>query len=221
MTTANPSQTLLHLQQQKQALLAQGRNDFTLRMHRALSWLGRAETLADEDEDLAFISLWIAFNAAYAQEKPGYAEKEVFREFFQLVSRLDTEKTIYKLIWNEFSGPIRSLLDNRYVFQPFWEAHNSGKPDGWQQDFEQARKKAHRALAAQDTDEVLWVLFQRLYTLRNQLVHGGATWNSSVNRAQVRSGRLLLSRLLPAMLEVMMKHPAEFAAAPFYPVVSD
>ena len=68
---------------------------------------------------------------------------------------------------------------------------------------------------------MLWVLFQRLYTLRNQLVHGGATWNSSVNRAQVRSGRLLLSRLLPAMLEVMMKHPAEFAAAPFYPVVSD
>ena len=143
MTTANPSQTLLHLQQQKQALLALGRNDFTLRMHRALSWLGRAETLAGEDEDLAFITLWISFNAAYAQEKPGYAEKEVFREFFQLVSRLDTEKTIYKLIWNEFSGPIRSLLDNRYVFQPFWEAHNSGKPDGWQQDFEQARKKAH------------------------------------------------------------------------------
>ena len=84
MTTANPSQTLLHLQQQKQALLAQGRNDFTLRMHRALSWLGRAETLTGEDEDLAFITLWIAFNAAYAQEKPGYAEKEVFREFFPL-----------------------------------------------------------------------------------------------------------------------------------------
>ena len=38
----------------------------TLRIHRALSWLHRAE-MAD-DVDGKFIFLWIAFNAAYAQE---------------------------------------------------------------------------------------------------------------------------------------------------------
>lgn len=37
-----------------------------LRIHRALSWLYRAEQA--EDADGKFIFLWIAFNAAYAQE---------------------------------------------------------------------------------------------------------------------------------------------------------
>lgn len=31
-------------------------------------------------------------------------------------------------------------------------------------------------------------LLRRLYVLRNQLVHGSATWNSSANRAKVRDG---------------------------------
>ena len=76
-------------------------------------------------------------------------------------------------------------------------------------------------LTRQDTERVLFEAFVRLYTLRNQLMHGGATWNSSVNRAQVRDGRALLARVLPAMLGVMMDHPAQFEGKPFYPVVAD
>ena len=74
-----------------------------------------------------------------------------------------------------------------------------------------------RALAQQDTDRVLYEVFVRLYTLRNQLMHGGATWNSSVNRAQLRDGRALLARV---MLGVMMDHPTRFDGKPFYPVIS-
>lgn len=77
----------------------------------------------------------------------------------------------------------------------------------------------HRALAQQDTECVLYEVFVRLYTLRNQLMHGGATWNSSVNRAQLRDGRALLARVLPVMLGVMMDHPDQFQGRPFYPVV--
>ena len=40
--------------------------DLGLKIHRALSWLQRAEVA--EDDDTSFISLWIAFNAAYAQQ---------------------------------------------------------------------------------------------------------------------------------------------------------
>lgn len=36
-----------------------------LRVHRAISWVGRAEDCGD-DHDARFIFLWIAFNAAYA-----------------------------------------------------------------------------------------------------------------------------------------------------------
>ena len=50
-------------------------------------------------------------------------------------------------------------------------------------------------------------------------MHGGATWNSSVNRAQVRDGQALLARVLPVMLGAMMDNPARFEGRPFYPVV--
>src|SRR5437868_1365931 len=39
------------------------------------------------------------------------------------------------------------------------------------------------------------------------LVHGGATWNSDVNRAQVRDGAALLGTLLPIFVDLMMDHP--------------
>ena len=50
---------------------AGGGPGLSLRLHRALSWLNRAEQLAD-DPDSQFIFLWIAFNAAYAL---GYAQE--------------------------------------------------------------------------------------------------------------------------------------------------
>ena len=36
----------------------------SIRIHRSLSWLGKAEQ--ETDEDAQFIFLWISFNAAYA-----------------------------------------------------------------------------------------------------------------------------------------------------------
>src|SRR3546814_19917280 len=36
-----------------------------LRVHRAISWIGRAEACGEDDE-ARFVFLWIPFNAAYA-----------------------------------------------------------------------------------------------------------------------------------------------------------
>lgn len=205
------------------------RTPFTLRMHRALSWLQRAEATGDDD-DMAFVCLWIAFNAAYAQDLGAGAasstsERQAFRNFMGDLCALDKDKALSTLVWQVFPGPIRVLLDNQYVFQPFWDALNNPRADGstpahWRESFDDARQRVHRALANQDTERVLYEVFVRLYTLRNQLMHGGATWNSSVNRAQVRDGRALLARVLPVMLGVMMEHPARFEGKPFYPVVT-
>lgn len=203
------------------------RSPFSLRMHRAKSWLQRAEA-ANEDEDMAFVCLWIAFNAAYAQDSTGgvstTSERQAFRNFMGDLCALDKNKTLSALIWQVFPGPIRVLLDNQYVFQPFWDALNNPRADGsipehWRESFEEARQRVHRALAQQDTERVLYEVFVRLYTLRNQLMHGGSTWNSSVNRAQVRDGRKLLARVLPVMLDVMINNPTRFQGKPFYPVV--
>lgn len=68
------------------------------------------------------------------------------------------------------------MLDNRYVLQPFWDYKNGKITENeWKEDFDKNNKKALTALANQDTYNILLVVFDRLYTLRNQIVHGGAT----------------------------------------------
>ena len=229
-TSPTMARSLATLTARHQAQISQQRTPFTLRMHRALSWLQRAEAAGDDD-DVAFVCLWIAFNAAYAQDLGqgaggGTSERQAFRNFMADVCALDKAKALSALVWQVFPGPIRVLLDNQYVFQPFWDAVNNPRSDGstpdhWREAFDDARQRVHRALAQQDTERVLYEVFVRLYTLRNQLMHGGSTWNSSVNRAQVRDGRALLARVLPVMLGVMMDCPQRFEGRPFYPVVRD
>ena len=59
----------------------------------------------------------------------------------------------------------------------------------------------------------------RLYTLRNQLIHGGATWNGSVNREQLRDCVGLLSKLVPVIIDLMMDSPDTLWGDACYPVV--
>lgn len=195
-----------------------------LRVHRAISWLQRAE-MAHDDIDIAFICYWIAFNAAYSkdvEQASGGNERSAFAEFFDLLIRLDAQWRIYDLIWDTYSGPIRLLLDNRYIYAPFWRHHN-GEPgfERWAQMFQRSRTQTQRGLAKKDTALILSTIFDRLYVLRNQLVHGGATWNSRVNREQLRDGGNLLGELVPLFIDLMMDHPEAGWGTPFYPVVEN
>ena len=127
---------------------------------------------------------------------------------------------MYDAIWNNFSGPIRVLLHNRFVFNPFWQHHNGidGYED-WEERLRTSERRFARALRARNTVEVLSLVFDRLYVLRSQLVHGGATWNSRVNQDQVRDGAAILAFLMPVFVDVMMNNRGEDWRRPFYPVV--
>ncbi len=194
-----------------------------LRVHRAISWIGRAEA-CDDDHDARFIFLWIAFNAAYADENefqsiaPG--ERAAFMDYFGRLVALDAERRIYKAMWQRFSGPVRLLIENRFVFNPFWQHQNGieGYED-WEDRLRTSARAFNQAFQAGDTARVLSFVFDRLYVLRNQLVHGGSTWNSGVNRAQVRDGAAILGFLMPVFVDLMMDHPSENWGKPFYPVV--
>ncbi|MEZ8034909.1 hypothetical protein [Vibrio crassostreae] len=64
------------------------------------------------------------------------------------------------------------------------------------------------------------VIFSRLYTLRNQLMHGGATYNSSANREQIRDCTALLENVVPTIIEIMMDGADELWGDAVYPLVS-
>lgn len=193
-----------------------------IRLHRAISWLRRAES-EDEDPDARFIFLWIAFNAAYAQEF-GFerSEREQFGRFCGALLSVDAGGSLHRVLFDRFSGPVRTLIDNRYVFEPFWKALREHDSSGqWVKQFEASQRAALRAVMLKETAIVLGIVLDRLYVLRNQLMHGGATWNSRVNRAQVRDGANLLHTLVPLVIGLMLDHPELDVGAIAYPVLRD
>ena len=193
-----------------------------LRTHRALSWLGRAEQEAD-DHDARFVFLWIAFNAAYANEigsRQRFSDRRLLLWFLNRLINSDRENLLYDTVWRQYPASIRLLIDNRYVFRPFW-AHVNGELSEaeWRAKFERSKTSAHRALGRMNTRKVFAITFDRLYVLRNQMVHGGATWNSSVNRSQVKDGARILGDVVPIVVHLMMENPHQVWGEPCYPVV--
>ena len=130
--TSNPSVRLSgdYLLQREESERDSYPNNLRLRVHRAVSWIRRAEEAArNSDPDIAFTCYWIAFNAAYARytaDAEGKA-RERFGEYFSRLLALDEAHTIHKAIWDRFSVSIRGLLENRYVFEPFWRDAHRGR----------------------------------------------------------------------------------------------
>ncbi len=193
------------------------------RVHRSLSWLKKAESCNDEDSK--FIFLWIAFNAAYAQEfeqKVNYGERGLYQEFLTRLVELDTENLLSHIVWHNYSGAIRSLLDNEFILESYWSYHAGRITEGeWKAARSRAKIAANAALGQDNTASVLSIVFARLYTLRNQIIHGGSTYGSSANRKQLRDCTNLLKKLLPTIIKVMMDSSNESWGDPVYPLIQD
>lgn len=199
--------------------------DFQLRIHRSISWVTRAQSL-DGDEDMKFICYWIAFNASYAKqvgfEAHLHSDRDLHMEFFNKLNALDKDRRIYGTIWDEFSDKVRNLMVNKYIFKPFWD-FNAGliTEQEMNEKFTTSNNTFLRAFQRVETGRVLSLIFSRLYLLRNQLIHGGATHKSSKNREQVVTGSGLLGALVPTFVDIMLDHPEEEWGDPYFPVIEE
>ena len=197
-------------------------DEFSIRIHRSLSWIGRAEK-KNEDIDARFIFYWIAFNSAYSAIQTSQyfdTERRIYKDFFEKILKYDKNEHVYNAIWKEFSGSVRSLLNNQYIFGPFWNFQNGHEGfDDWEVKFNESKSIALKALQNKNTLMILEILFDRLYTLRNQILHGGATWNSKVNRLQVQDGQSIIGFLIPNFLQIMMDNQNENWGKLVFPVV--
>lgn len=193
-----------------------------LRTHRALSWLQRTE---DEDDDLdaKFIFLWISFNAAYAQERSlgeKLSDRKLALRFIHELIQDDDECLLYNALWDEFTQAIRALMNNPYVFPDFWDYQSGLIPeDQWKAKFDFSKQAINKAIGSKNTTRVLAILLERLYVLRNQLIHGGATWNSGINRDQIRDATRIMARIVPITIHLMMTNQSRNWGTPFYPVI--
>jgi hypothetical protein len=187
---------------------------FGIRIHRALSWLDKSEQ--EKDLDSKFVFLWISLNSAYAVPLD-YAKKvhtqnylpssdEAFRSDFFRKMLKHNNKEIHQVIWETFSGPIRGILNNKFILKSYWQY----KEEDWDKKLHKEKMKVHRAISDEkDTHYILGILFKRLYVLRNQIIHGGSTWKGKINRDQVNDGARLMQHIVPLFIDIMMKNPSE------------
>ena len=182
-------------------------------MRRAYTWLERSERKGTEDIE-RFVFLWIAFNAAYGDEsglrefvegwEPQKTESHRFRTFLENIVKQDEAGVLERIVWDEFPGPIRVLLSNQYVYRPFWLAvWGSNRGGDWRRRFEGSKRDALNALSHRNASAVLAIVFDRLYTLRNQIFHGGTTHPNGFGRDQIRDGSRIMASLVPAILDIM------------------
>lgn len=220
MTLSTIQQTLKTTLREKRDHMSQAH---ATRLHRALSWLACAAKQED-DADLQFISLWVSFNACYAVDEGGsesLAERFAFQRFVEKITQLDTNKKIYGCLWQTYSGPVKALIKNPYVYHGYWAAKRLDvKNDEWAKGFDQSSVAALNCLSRQNVSELLAIVLDRLFVLRNQILHGGATYQSQLNREQVNDGVQLLIALLPIVIEIMLSTPDEDWGDIYYPVVS-
>jgi hypothetical protein len=189
------------------------------RLYRAISWLKSAR-IYDENLDLKFISLWIALNACYAVDLNGISskpEKAKLRDFTSSLVKFDRSR-IYNLFWEKFSGPVRLLIENRYVFEKFWE-YNRGEIDNYEVAFKKSISKALDCLAKQDIEGLMEIVLERLYTLRNSIIHGGSKFGSSLNRPQLEDACKIMQLLVPIIIDIMIENFDHDWGEIAYPVV--
>ena len=221
---ADPSQTEgQRLKRKQRRVRGDFDRDFGTRVHRSISWLQRAEKEHD-DPDARFIFLWISFNSAYsvydATDLGKIEERKRLKIFFKNLLKLDREEIIYETLWDNFPSQIRNILNNQYVYSPFWKYRNGVKGyDNWERMFRADKRSVAKALAAKNSIQILVNLFDRLYVLRNQLMHGGSTWRSQVNRSQVKNGADVLTILIPRFIDLMLDNDNEDWGRIYYQVI--
>lgn len=186
--------------------------NLAIRVHRSLSWLKGAANCKDSDGKLIF--LWIAFNAAYVKDpnpkehNEQYNERKTYQLFFNKLSSVDKRNHIYTLIWKE-SKPtksIQALLNNKYISHGFWDYQRGNITESeWKDRFDRDKRKINTYLKSHSTTNILSIVFSRIYVLRNQLMHGGATWDGKVNRKQINDCAWFMEKFVITMLEILVE----------------
>jgi len=195
------------------------------RMDRAISWLECHDACPEDKPDERFLFLWIAFNAAYgaddhvkfqrSKNKPDDHKK--FDDFLHLIVQRDNGGRLVDFIRTHTSS-LREIMETRFLFIDFWRGeYSNADRSKWERYFEETKNSMKHALQNVrsgrrkdfDLTTVLGFAFDRLYTLRNQLMHGNASWRDKYNRSSLKIGNAVLGSCIPVILEIMLEVTAK------------
>ena len=169
------------------------------RLDRSRSWLLRSyRALSQEEElELGYICLWVAFNALY-----GIADEEDFergmKRFLAAIVEADV-KFPDKLVVALRHDALNALLTNPFLLKSNWTNGIYRPIHRVMSD----RERFATDLKHTNYEEALHILLRRLYILRNQLFHGCSTHSRGTNRGSLIPAIRTLMRLLPYFWNVV------------------
>ena len=192
-----------------------------LRVRRAISWIAYAEEQITRGlNHTAFCFYWIAFNSCYGYDVKN--ERDQFIEYLKEIIRHDKQKQVCKCILYEIRGDVEDLVRCRFAFDQFWrEGHHRLHDEKWRSslksEIDTLRDKLSRGMDMAAID-VLEILFSRIYSVRNQVMHGSTTRERSTGDDQIRYSSIILDRLIPVFVDLMLcnRHEGEWSR-PYYP----
>lgn len=173
------------------------------RLRRAKSWYqqGSKEDISDEE---SFLFLWIAFNAAYGRiyDWGETNERDNIRNFIGRVIKLDKNNAIQRALLHNLDT-WRELLENKYIYDPFWNVRRKHGGNRWRVGWCKKNEVALKAWDKGDTVGTLNEVLSRLYTLRNQMLHGGITFKDSFGKRQLRDSRPIMRELIRLIIDII------------------
>jgi len=180
-----------------------------IRFHRSCSWMQRGEQVDDQkDLDLSLLSYWVAFNTLYGQWDDGLQEpvpdRICWRHFLDRMLDLDSGQIIGDCLMTN-RPLVMSIFDDQYLSHYFWK----DPTDQRARQSKKAKFDAQTWYLEGNWTLILDCLIDRIYLLRCQLVHGAATYNSSLNRIAIRRCSQMMNHLLRAFLLVWIERGSE------------
>jgi hypothetical protein len=175
------------------------------RVRRADSWIKASARLQSNHLHETFVFLYIAFNCLYGRRQYEGDETQIgedlnafFRKILQLAEhdRKDGGETLPQAI-NACSKDGALLIRDRFLDSRYWKRtlpverlHEALKSDA---------KGALEQAAAGEYGDFLFLTFSRISVLRNQIMHGCATYGpATAGRSSLAIAARVLKVLVPA-----------------------
>lgn len=132
------------------------------------------------------------------------ADNVCWRHLLDRMLALDESDFIVEALM-ENKPLVMSIFDDEFLSRYFWQEPTDKRASKSKKTMFDARTWSLQGNWMMILDR----LIERIYLLRCQLVHGAATFNSSLNRTATRRCSQMMDHLLRAFLSVWIEHGAD------------
>jgi len=162
--------------------------------------------MSQDDLPPRFVELWIALNALYGQptyeKRSRVTEEDYFSLFMGSLVQLDMSERQLTASMKRIERRVRGLVKNKYLWNEFWRRD----PASLERNIKEELHTLEEAIRSDNTATFFTCAVKRLLVLRNQLVHGSSSENTTKNEDALKPGLLILEEIIPVFLLLLIRH---------------